>query len=263
MKRNTFIIWIALLCLLLGGCGRSKNPYQVDTVIRIPVNPTSAPTDAAQTEPAAIPEETEAAETEAAATEAPTEASEPEATAGPTEGKSGSGGKKPTSTPKPGNPKQDNTGSEKTTEPPATEAETQPPTEYPFDPSDYSLGSLEYEILDALNGYRAEAGLGELSVSTRLSGIAALRADECSEVWSHTRPDGRGYTTALTDYGYSFGTAAQCLGHVGSAGGAADVVAKWMTTDSKNAILDENFTTVGIGIFRSGGVTIAAVLLTG
>lgn len=268
MKRKTVLI-ILLCALLLSGCGRADNPYQVDTVVRIPVNPTEAAT--------VVPTEAEetAAPTQAPAeTAAPTEVPELAETTEPTEGKSESGGKTSSPTKK---STSDVTKSTKATEPPATqppatEPETQPPTEAeetvpvtepPVDPSDYSVGSLEYEILDALNAYRAEAGLSALTLDRRLSGIAALRAEECSTFWSHTRPDGRGYTTAMSDYGYGFGSAAQCLAQVGSSGSGADIAAKWMNSDNKNAILNENFTTVGIGIFRANGVTIVAALLVG
>lgn len=274
MKRNTMIA-VFLCGVLLTGCGQAENPYRVDTVVRIPVDPTDAPTEA-PTEPEEPPASTET--DESTETQAPTEV---------TEGNTESSGKKTTSSPKSSSTTKTSTGSKKSdsavkqestktteaaepeqtavpeTEPPAEASETTAQTEPPYDPSDYSVGSLEKAILKEMNAYRVEAGLNELSISRKLSGIAALRAEEALAVWSHTRPDGRSYTTAMSDYGYGFGTSAENLAHASGSGDAAAMVAKWMDTDSKDNILNENFATAGIGVYRSGGVTLVAVLLVG
>lgn len=264
MKRYTLLLLILLF--LLSGCGRGENPYQVDTVVRIPVNPTEITAVAAP----ARPEETAAPTEMNVETEAPAEATQPAETAAPTEAKPESTGKKPTGTKKPASEtgKPPKATGPAVTQPPETVPETQPPTEVPetqppFDPASYSVGSLEYEILNELNTRRTGEGLGELSMDTRLSGIAALRAVECSVVWGVDRPDGSSYTTAMSDYGYTFGESAQLLGHVGSIGGAADIVGKWMTTGRDGDILNEGFTAAGIGLCRTRGVTIVAVLLVG
>jgi len=237
------LAWICI-ALCLAGCGREE-PYRVDTVVRIPVDPTES-TEATH----AVmenPEDTEAAEETAAPTEVPE----------PTEKKSSgskggsSGGRKP-SGPKP-------------TEPPATEAPaTEPPaTEPAFNPSDYSVGSLEYAILDEINACRREAGLAELSLSTKLCGIAGLRAREVAEVWSHSRPDGRSYTTAMSDYGYGFGISAENLAFAGGSGDAAAIVSEWMEASTRDNLLNSGFTTAGIGVFRSGGGVYIVNILVG
>ena len=278
-------ILILILCgLLLTGCGRGENPYQVDTVIRIPVDPTEAPTLPEETAlPTEMPTE---APTEAPA-EAPTEVQEETQAPEATEEKSGSSGKKPEQTssgkkpsggskepakatePKVTEPKltEPKLTEPKLTEPPATElpteAATESPAEKPFDPSGYSVGSLEKTVLQEINRFRQEAGLEELSMSKTLSGIAALRAREAGEVWSHTRPDGRDYSTAMSDYSFSFTVSAENLAHSTGSGDGAAIVAKWMDTDSGRNILNEEFTAAGIGIYRSGDVTFVACLLVG
>lgn len=255
-----FAIWLLIAALMLGGCSsaQQEDPFRVDTVVQIPVDPTDAPTEA-PTEPA----------TEAPAEEAAEASTEPEETTAPktntssngsSSGKGSSGGK---------------TSSGKTqtkeTEPPATEtvpAETLPPTEAPteppYDPSSYSIGSLEYALLDELNACRAEAGEGELTISGKLSGIAWLRAKEAVSHWSHTRPDGRDFTSALSDYGYSYGSVVELMIHSTGDGDAAWVVEKWMNTKSHSAnICSSEFSQVGIGVYRSGGVTYVVCLLVG
>ena len=265
-----------VLCgLLLAGCGRVDNPYQVDTVVRIPVDPTDVP---AQPEETVPPTETEAPTEPAEQTDAPEETEAPAATAGKNE----SSGKKSASQKKPASSKKPSSGSSKepvkSTEPAQTEApatvapteipptevpETEPPTEPPYDPSDYSIGSLEKTVLKEINAVRTEAGLAELSMDRRLCGIAALRAEEAGAVWSHTRPDGRDYASAMADYGFGFSMSAENLAHSTGSGDGAAIVAKWMDTGSGQNILSENFTTVGIGISRAGGVTVVACLLAG
>lgn len=226
MKR---IAAIALLCVMLAGC--SENPYRVDTVVRIPVNPTEAPT-----------------ETAAPVTEAPTEI--PETTIPATE---------PPET-KPASGKSDQKESSK---PKETKPETQPPTEPAFSPSNYSVGSLEKSVLKRMNASRTDAGLEELSISRKLSGIAALRAREAAQSWSHTRPDGRGYASAMSDYGYGYGASAESLACVSGSGDADTIMKKWMKTDTKNDILSESFTTAGIGVYRTGSMTYVCALLVG
>lgn len=289
MKKVLAVITCILLISVLAGCGR-ENPYRVDTVIRIPVDPTDAPTE--QTEP--VTEATEES-TEEVMPEMTEEATEETKTSG------SSGGKKPTSS---GNKKPSGSGSKETepaqtespeTKPPVTEpeeTETEPPepevtvtqptepeatepeatepestepeeTEAVWDPSSYQVGSLEHAILAEINAYRAEAGLPALSLSVRLSGIASVRAEEASRVWSHSRPDGRYYTSAMSDYGYGCSVSAENLIYASGSGDAASMVAKWMSADNKDSLLSESFTTAGIGAYRFGVVTYVANLLVG
>ena len=116
-------------------------------------------------------------------------------------------------------------------------------------------------MLERINEYRLEAGLEELWMDEYLCAIASCRSYEASRVWSHTRPDGRGYWTVLEDYGYGGGAAGELLGY--STGSAAAVVDKWMTSESHRALLLGGSSTLGIGIYYSGGVSYVACLLTG
>ena len=209
MKREIILFIMVVLCLT--GCGREENPYRVDTVIQIPVDPTEAPTEPEatkiQTEPETAPEET------GAPTEKP---SSPQKSSGGSSKKNSgtSSGSNKAGTEK-SNKKNTSTDTATTTKPveevsvqtepketapaatqppqtePPTEPPTIPPTEPPYDPSGYRVGSLEYAVLDQINGYREEAGLPPLSMDEGLCAVASVRAYEISVVWSHTRPDGR------------------------------------------------------------------------
>lgn len=262
---------------LLTGCGaRGEDPYRVDTVVQIPVDLTEVPAETSA--------ETENKEETAATSE------EIQETAAPTEGKStASSGKTSSSSGKTSSSSGKNSGSSKTekpqetkpaaTQPPETEppteaptqpSATQPPTELPtdppaepaYDPSSYSVGSLEYAILDTINTYRAEEGLEPLTMSTKLSGIAALRAREIQQVWSHTRPDGRSFTSALSDYGYGYGAVTENLIYAAGATGQ-QIVDKWMEKDNRSSLLCADYTTAGIGIYTVAGVTYIANILVG
>lgn len=145
------------------------------------------------------------------------------------------------------------------TQPPATEPpETEPPL---YDISGYSVGALEYGILDRINEYRAEAELEELELDEWLCAIGSCRSYESSLVWSHTRPDGRGYATVLSDYGYSAGGVKELLVYVYGSGDGAAMVDKWMSSDSHRELLLGSFSTLGVGVYRANGFTYVACLL--
>ena len=249
------------LCLvLLTGCAGRDNPYKVDTVIRIPVDPTEAVVETVT-------------ETEAP-TEAPTEAAATEETAEPTEAasekkpssakKSTASSKKSSSTKKKTPSKQEKPKeTELPTQPPTEPEETAAPTEPEFDPSGYSAGKLERAILEEVNDSRGGQEAGELTMSAKLCGIAALRAREAARVWSHTRPDGSNYTTAMSDYGYSFSTSAEIMAHASGSGKASAIVGKWLDADSREKLLSSDFTKAGVGVYREDGTVWVVMLLVG
>lgn len=167
--------------------------------------------------------------------------------------------------------------SPKKTDPPQTDAgETLPATEPdalqtepaaalrdPYDISGYTCGSLEYAILDAINASRQEAELDALTLGSRLSAIASVRAYESSVSFSHTRPDGTDCFTVLSDYGYGCSRAAENLLQCSSGYTGADMVGLWMDSKGHRAnILDPDVSVIGIGVYRENGITYVATLFT-
>ena len=71
-------------------------------------------------------------------------------------------------------------------------------TAEPFD-----AAAAKQDIIDRTNALRREKGVAALTVNDKLMQAAQVRADEmaASGVYSHTRPDGRKYTT-VTDCKY-------------------------------------------------------------
>lgn len=252
MKR--MCILLVMVMIVLSGCAGTEDPFQVDTVVYIPVDPTQAPE---RTEESTQSPETPTEITlqTAAPTEAPTVPAAKSSSSKGSSGRKGSSGSKTSQ-------------ASKATQPPETvPLETQPPTEAPtqppFEPYSYRAGSLEYGVLDEINAYRAEAGVGALSMDTGLCGIAALRAAEIAVSWSHTRPDGRNYTSALSDYGYGFGFAGEHLIYATGNADAAAMVGKWMASDNSSGLLGDSCSVAGIGIYQAGGVTYLTCLLVG
>ena len=263
MKR--VIVLCMLLSLFLSGCGLSKTEAQglflSDTVVNIPLNPEEETVPAEES----IPEET-SPEITAEATETIPEETKAPVSSSKATGGSKSSGSKTSSSAKPSAPK--------ATEPPATEApETEPPVAEPvqteateppvFDISGYSPGSFEYAVAEQINACRADAGLDPVSVNVTLCGIASLRAWEISQSWSHTRPNGNGWKSVLSDYGFGYGCAAEELANTVGYNSDA-VVSKWMCAESNSAdILNPDFTTIGVGIYSADGVIYLAAILAG
>ena len=83
-------------------------------------------------------------------------------------------------------------------------AETSGPASQPeaTTPAD-DVDAMKQDIVDRTNALRREKGVAALTVNDKLMQAAQVRADEmaASGVYSHTRPDGRKYTT-VTDCKY-------------------------------------------------------------
>ena len=156
-----------------------------------------------------------------------------------------------------------------TTEPPVTEPiPTEPPVTEPpvtepplYDISDYQLGNLEYELLDRVNEYREEAELEPLWLDTWLCAIASCRSFEASQIWSHTRPDGRHFATVLDDYGYAAGSVQELMVYDTGSGDGTAIADRWMESKTHRELLLSGYTTAGIGVYDLDGITYVTCLL--
>ncbi len=273
MRKKILMPLLAML-LLCSGCAGGEKPYRVETVVWIPVNPTVAPVVWEET----LPEETE--EETVSAAEKPTQPSatkKPGTSTGSFSGGNVSSGTNNSSNKSDTSDKNSTAGKpqnpEETTPPSTAPAQTEPPetepaaTESgnePYDISGYVVGSLEYAIRDRVNAARGEEGLPELNLDARLSAIASCRAYELAQLWSHTRPDGRGYGTVLTDYGYSAATVTELLVYATGSGEGTRMAEQWLASDSHRAsLLSTSVSVAGIGIYRADGYTYVCCLLVG
>lgn len=267
--RRTIVVLLA--ALLLAGCSRETQVWlpeeevvelQGKDVIRIPVGAETEPAETEQTtEPTEAPKSTP---TQPVMTEKATITKKPTTTP-----------KKNTSTGTATNKETVTaTGKPVATEPPETESiTTEPPetepsmTELPatepplYDIGDYRMGDLEYGMLDRINEHRMEAELESLWVDTWLSAIASCRSYEASQVWSHTRPDGRHFATVLDDYGYSAGAVQELMVYDTGSGDAIAMADRWMESKTQKELLLSDYTTAGIGVYRVDGITYVTCLL--
>ena len=149
-------------------------------------------------------------------------------------------------------------------EPEETTVPATQPEKDPYDISDHKVGALEQEILDLINAQRVANGLAELTMDTKLAAIAAVRAYECAESFSHTRPDGQDCFTALDDYGYSYRTAGENILMCTYGMSAEAMVDAWMDSEGHRAnILTEEFTLTGIGVWVEDGMIYVANFFVG
>lgn len=108
------------------------------------------------------------------------------------------------------------------------------------------------EVVRLLNEERKKRGLAPLVMDAVLDKAAAVRAEEISGSFSHTRPDGSDNFTVLDELGVYAGFAGENI--AGGQTSAAAVMSSWMKSSGhKSNILSANFKKVGIGHYVSGG----------
>ncbi len=107
--------------------------------------------------------------------------------------------------------------------------------------------SYTNKVIELVNSYRAQNGLGALEYDAAVSCSAALRAKEQEQVFSHTRPNGTSCFTALDDCGVNYRGAGENIA-MGQTS-AEQVMTDWMNSDGhRENILNPNFTKIGVGL---------------
>ncbi len=145
-------------------------------------------------------------------------------------------------------------GCETPVTPPADNTNTNnntPPTDNTDNTADAEFSRQAEEILTLVNAERAKAGLAPLTLEIKLCEAADIRAEEITQAFSHTRPDGTSCFTAVEETGYDDYRA---LGENIAAGQrTAEVVMDgWMNSPGHKAnILSEDFTKLGIGYVKT------------
>lgn len=108
------------------------------------------------------------------------------------------------------------------------------------------LIKLELEII---NGYRAKEGIAPLTLSDELTEIACARAEEIawSGEHSHTRPNGKKFSSILKEAGITKGIAGENIGWGYAT--VEDVCQAWKDSQTHyENIMNPEFVKVGIGI---------------
>lgn len=114
--------------------------------------------------------------------------------------------------------------------------------------NDTELRAEALEAFNEVNEIRAQAGLDELSWDINLESVANVRAKECSQKFSHTRPNGSQWYTVNSKiqggenlaFGYD---------------NATDCVKAWMNSPThRDNILYDEFEKVAISIYEEDGI---------
>ncbi len=136
---------------------------------------------------------------------------------------------------------------------PETEKPEVPDTQPPVNSPEENVHPYVLRILELVNEERAAAGLKPVVLDAAASLAARIRARETVTSFSHTRPDGRSFTTALTEQGVSYRMAGENIAWGQKS--PEQVMAGWMNSAGHRAnILKESFTHIGIGYHQENGI---------
>ena len=155
------------------------------------------------------------------------------------------------------------TGSQSSTPAPTstpTPTPSQTPSGNASDTQTYD-SSFASQVLKIVNEERAKEGLSALTISQSLVAPANKRAQEISQSFSHTRPNGTAWSTVLDEYNVSVQAAGENLAYGYSTPEA--VMNGWMNSPGHRAnIMSPNFNHVGIGYYKVNGTVYATQLFS-
>lgn len=137
----------------------------------------------------------------------------------------------------------DKTATDKTT----TDKTTTDKTTTDKTTSNTSVSAYAQEVVNLVNAERAKEGLSALSIDSKVTAAAQVRATEIKTSFSHTRPDGRSCFTALAEAGASYSGAGENIA-IGQKT-PSEVVTAWMNSPGHRAnIMNANFKYIGVGV---------------
>ena len=107
------------------------------------------------------------------------------------------------------------------------------------------------EVVRLVNEERAKHGLNPLKTDSVVQTGAQIRAQEIVSTFSHDRPNGSSCFTALQQVGASYSSAGENIAYGQKT--PAEVVNAWMNSPGHRAnILNSGYTTIGIGVYKTG-----------
>lgn len=108
------------------------------------------------------------------------------------------------------------------------------------------------EVVRLVNEARAQNNLPSLCLDEGLRKAAQVRSGECVRVFSHTRPNGSSYKTAVAEAG----VISNYIGENAATGHRTpqEVVQGWLNSEGHRAnILNPNYTRLGVGLTENTG----------
>ena len=134
---------------------------------------------------------------------------------------------------------------------PGNPAPDQPGNPAPDQPgTDGSQDAFANEVVRLVNEERAKAGLPALTVDRGAASAAQVRAKEIERSFSHTRPDGSSFNSALTEAGVNFSGAGENIAY--GQNSPEKVMEGWMNSSGHRAnILNSSYTSIGVGHYQN------------
>lgn len=130
--------------------------------------------------------------------------------------------------------------------PPAAET---PDTQEPEETPDTGILSYAEQVVKLVNEERAKAGLPALEVKDDVAAAANVRAREIKQVFSHTRPDGSNFSSALKEQNVSYRGAGENIAWGQKT--PEQVMNGWMNSSGHRAnILNKNYKNIGVGYYQ-------------
>ena len=121
-------------------------------------------------------------------------------------------------------------------------------------PDDSAKPSYAQQVVDLVNAERAKNGLNPLTLDTGLTDAAQVRAKEIQSSFSHTRPNGSSFSTALKEAGVSYRRSGENIAWGQKS--PETVMNAWMNSDGHRAnILNKNFSRIGVGYLTNSSAT--------
>jgi uncharacterized protein YkwD len=112
--------------------------------------------------------------------------------------------------------------------------------------TDKSTSSYAKQVVNLVNKERAKAGLSALTIDSKVEKAALVRAKEIQSSFSHTRPNGSMFASALKEAGVSYNGAGENIAWGQKT--PEEVVTAWMNSPGHRAnILNKNFKYIGVG----------------
>lgn len=109
-----------------------------------------------------------------------------------------------------------------------------------------SQDAFAEQVVALVNEERAKAGLSPLTIHSGAVSAAQIRAGEIQTQFSHTRPNGSSFSTALTQAGVSYRGSGENIAYGQSS--PEQVMQSWMNSAGHRAnILNSNYTAIGVG----------------
>lgn len=106
------------------------------------------------------------------------------------------------------------------------------------------------QVVALVNAERAKEGLAPLTIDTKVQAAAQIRALECEQSFSHTRPGGSNFATALKEQNVSYRRAGENIAW--GQRSPEEVVNAWMNSAGHRAnIMNSNFTKIGVGYYQN------------